>query len=135
MDDITRAIAGLTARPVARRFTLENERMSKMDRLSEKMAKAAGVVGRISSKIEARADSLIARESALEQRTEQVFTPHESILDDAEKGLDAVERKLALLSNDPLQASGSSPEPPPEPPPPLPPSRPAGSAASTEPHP
>ncbi len=84
-DEITRAIAGLTARTVARRFTLENERMGKMDRLSEKMAKAAGVVGRISSKIE-------------------------SILDDAEKGLDAVERKLALLSNDPLQASGSSPE-------------------------
>src|SRR5258708_28485309 len=81
VDDIPRAITSLTARTVARRFTLENERMGKMDRLSEKMAKAAGVVGRISSKIEARADSLIAREGALEQRTDQVFTPHESILD------------------------------------------------------
>jgi hypothetical protein len=81
-----------------------------MDRLSEKLAKAAGVAGRISSKIEARADILIAREGDLEKRTEQVFSPHEGILADAEKGLDAVERQLALLSNDPLGSSGGSPE-------------------------
>src|SRR4051812_48329990 len=81
-----------------------------MDRLSEKLTRAAGVAGRISSKIEARADTLIAREGDLEKRTEQVFSPHEGILADAEKGLDAVERQLALLSNDPLASSGGSPE-------------------------
>lgn len=85
-----------------------------MNRLAEKLAKASGVAGRISTKIEARADSLIAREGELEQRTEQVFSPHEGILADAEKGLDEVEASLRLMSNGaPLELSSDSPASPP----------------------
>ena len=81
-----------------------------MSRLSDKLMQAGGVARRLTTTIEARADSLIARETELEKRTEEVFSPHESILRDAEKGLQAVERQLALLSNDPLESSGASPE-------------------------
>lgn len=77
-----------------------------MSRLGEKLAKAAGVAGRQTSKIEARADAIIARETVIEQRTDQVFAPHEALLTEAEKGLDDVERQLALVTNsDPLASS------------------------------
>ena len=95
---------------IAARFNRENERMAQMDRLTEKLKAAAGVVKRATDNIEARADALIAREAAIAGRTDEVFMPHESILADAEKGLDSVERQLALLSNDPLDGSGRSPE-------------------------
>jgi hypothetical protein len=110
VDQISRAIARLTGLTVGYRLVLENERKFKMSRLSEKLTKAAGVAGRQTVKIEARADSLIAREAVIESKTEQAFAPHEALLSDAEKGLDVVERSLALLSNDPLASSGSSPE-------------------------
>jgi hypothetical protein len=64
---------------------------------------------------------LIAREAALEKRADDVFSHHEAIMGRAETGLDNVESKLALLSNDPLPASLASPLPPP---PVLAPSRP-----------
>jgi hypothetical protein len=118
VDQISRAIAKLTGRTVGYRLLLENERKFKMSRLSEKLTKAAGVAGRQTVKIEARADSLIARETAIESKTEQAFAPHEELLTDAEKGLEAVERSLALLSNNPLADSGGLPEvehpPPPD---------------------
>jgi hypothetical protein len=78
------------------------------DRLAEKLARAAGVAQRATAKIEERADALIARETAIEGRTNAVFAPHEGILAAAEKGLDDVEAKLKLLSNDPLAGSGNS---------------------------
>lgn len=115
-----------------------------MDRLTEKLNKAAGAASRSWGKIEAKADALIAREAALEQRTEQVFAPHEAILDDAEKGLDEVERKLGVMSNDPFGKSAeqptSSPLPPsPEPvsssPPPAPASAPLNQDAQATPQP
>src|SRR6266403_757681 len=61
-----------------------------MDRLSEKLAKAAGVVARQTTRIESKADALIAREAELEARTDKSFDPHNSILDDAERGLDGL---------------------------------------------
>ena len=82
----------------------------KMDRLSEKLKAAGAVVGRQTAKIEARADALIAREAEIEARTDKAFSPHEAVLDDAGRGLDDLERKLALLSNDPLDGSGRSSE-------------------------
>lgn len=130
MADITRELSGLTDRFVAYRFVRLIERGKlDMSRLEEKLAKAAGVVGRQTAKIEARADSLIAREDEIEKRTDAVFTPHESILSTAERGLDGLEDKLRLMSNgDPLQASVASPAAP-EPPAIQQP----GSTASTEP--
>src|ERR1035437_6947913 len=92
VDDLSRAIANLTGCTVGYRIVLENERKFKMSRLSEKLTKAAGVAGRQTVKIEARADSLIAREAVIESKTEQAFAPHEALLSDAEKGLDGVER-------------------------------------------
>jgi hypothetical protein len=81
-----------------------------MSRLAEKLAKAAGVAGRQSAKIEARADLLIAREAEIERRTDEAFVPHEAVLDDAGAGLDALEAKLRLMSNSPLETSGQPPE-------------------------
>lgn len=74
-------------------------------RLAEKLKLAGGVVARQHKKIEDRADAIIAREADIERKTDQAFSPHESMLDAAEKGLDALEHQLAGLSNDPLQAS------------------------------
>jgi hypothetical protein len=97
-----------------------------MSRLADKLAQAGGVVGRQTAKIEARADALIAREAAIEKRTDQLFSPHEAIMDSAETGLNDVEKKLALMSNSPLPASTASPQGlPATPPPPI--SRPVGS--------
>jgi hypothetical protein len=109
MDELEAAIRRRTAYITAYRFMLQNQRMN-MSRLSEKLAKAGGAAKRLSDTIEARADALIARETELERRTEAVFSPHETILSEAESGLDAVERQLALMSNDPLQPSGASQE-------------------------
>lgn len=88
------------------------KRGTDMDRLSEKLAKAAGVVERQTQKIEARADALIAREGDIEKRTDAAFVPHETILGSAEQGLDALEARLRLLSNAPLESSGDSQEVP-----------------------
>ena len=80
-----------------------------MDRLSEKLNRAAGVVGRVTAKLEERADLVIAREDAIDKRGERLFNAKHVVLDSADAGLDAIESKLALLSNDPLESSGSSP--------------------------
>ena len=74
------------------------------DRLAEKLKLAGGVVARQHKKIENRADAVIAREAVIEKKTDKAFLPHETMLDAAEKGLDAFERQLAGLSNDPLQS-------------------------------
>ncbi len=107
VDDITRSIEGLTDRIVVYRAVVQTRKKADMDRLAEKLAKAGGVVNRITAKIEARADALIARENELEERTHSAFSPHEGILSSAERGLDDVEKALALLSNGgpPLEAS------------------------------
>lgn len=105
--EISRLTDGIAALRVV--YGLINRGMD-MDRLSEKLAKAAGVAKRQTDKIEARADALIAREADIEKRTDAAFVPHETILGDAERGLDAVEAQLRLLSNDPLGSSGDSQE-------------------------
>jgi hypothetical protein len=107
--DITEAIAGLTERLHAYRFVrlIELGDIS-VDRLTEKLTKAGGVVARVHANIEARADAVIAREGELNDKAVKAFDPHNAMLDDAQKGLDALERQLALVSNDPLPSSGSS---------------------------
>lgn len=132
LDAITYEVSCLTDRVTAYRFVLLLEGWGlNMDRLSEKLAKAGGVVARVSTKIEARADAIIAREDAIEARTDQVFSPHESILASAEKGLDGVEASLRLMSNGaPLEPSTASPAVMPSEPPA---SQQPGSTASTEP--
>lgn len=101
-NEFIQALNGLTERVVAYRKFVRKQRMS---RLSDKLTKAAGVVQRQTAQIEARADALIEREAIIQKRTHEVFTPHESLLTEAEKGLDEVEKQLALLSNDPLAVS------------------------------
>lgn len=108
-EEISRLSDGIAALRVV--YGLINRGID-MDRLSEKLAKAAGVAKRQTDKIEARADALIAREADIEKRTDQAFSPHEGILSDAEKGLDAVEAQLRLMSNAPLESSGESQEAP-----------------------
>lgn len=84
-----------------------------VDRLAEKLKLAAGVAPRQAAKIEARADAIIAREPALEKKTDATFAPHEAILTSAESGLDALDASLRLMTNggDPLPVSGSSSQP------------------------
>jgi hypothetical protein len=104
-DGITSAIADLTDRTIAFRIC----RTRSMDRLTAKLEAAAGVVGRVTASLEERADLVIAREEAISVRSERLFAAKHAVLDSADAGLDGIEAKLALLSNDPLESSGPSP--------------------------
>jgi hypothetical protein len=111
-DPIIVALEGLIARTIARRFELENERMP-MSRLSEKLAAAAAVAPRQAAKIEARADAIIASEPELEAMTDDAFSAHEALLDEARKGVQDLKHELATMSNHPpLERSEGSPGPP-----------------------
>lgn len=68
-------------------------------RLSEKLKQAGGVVARLHSKIEARADAVIAREQVVDTKIDEAFTPHETMLDDQMQSLDQLEKDLATLTN------------------------------------
>jgi hypothetical protein len=106
-------------------YLLIHERKKRMSRLTDKLTQAAAVAPRQAAKIEARADAIIAREPRIEQRTDEVFSPHEAVLAEAEHGLDTLDHSLRQMSNaDPLQASGGSSSPPPLPQ--------AGAAQSTD---
>jgi hypothetical protein len=79
-----------------------------MGRLTEKLAMAAAVVPRQAAKIEARADAIIAAEADIEKQTDECFSAHESLLEEAQKGLDDLKHQLATMSNNPpLSASKS----------------------------
>ena len=102
MDEITVAIEGLTRRVEGYRvFGLAMERRTEMSRLTEKLAAAAAVAPRQAAKIEARADAIIASEAGLEQMTDDAFSVHEALLDEARKGVQALEHELATMSNNP----------------------------------
>lgn len=109
-----------------------------MGRLDDKWAKAGGVVQRAEQHIEYKLDALIAREDEVSRKTVEVFDRQNGPIDEQMKALDALDRKLDLMSNGgpqgPLPGSGDlqkAPaatvepfEPPPiptEPPPPIPP--------------
>jgi hypothetical protein len=107
--DIAHEVSELTDRIVALRVIATMQREGRLNRLTEKLTLAAGVAQRQTVAIESRADALIAREDTIKKRTDEAFSPHETLLSEAEKGLDAVERALALVSNgDPLPDSGNS---------------------------
>lgn len=106
MDRQQDVIRTLTAHIIAYRFRLENERLARMSRLRDKLELASGVVARVSAKIEAKADEVIAREAVIDGRTEEAFAPHYAHLDDAMAGLDELERELGQMTNDPLKGSG-----------------------------
>jgi len=104
-------------------LTWSTVRAGKMTRLSEKLAAAAAVAPRQATKIEARADRIIAMEPEIERLTDDSFGPHEAMLDEAQRGLDDLRHQLATMSNiPPLSVSGESPA-----------SQPPGSAAPAEP--
>ncbi len=109
MDRQQDVIRRITAHVIAYRFQLENERRN-MSRLTEKLERARGVVGRVSATIEAKADEVIAREEVIARRTQEAFAGHDEHLNDAMAGLDALERELGQISNVvPSNASGASP--------------------------
>jgi hypothetical protein len=110
MDAITRAIAKRTCHIIAMRFRLENERRARMSRLTEKLKTAGVVVGEVYKHAEEHADALIARKDLLKGKTTTTFEAHHAALNEAGKALDAFERDLAQVSNDPLGSSGDSPE-------------------------
>jgi hypothetical protein len=106
--DITQALSERAESLVIER--LLHKKGLTLDRLAEKLALAASIAPRQAAKIEARADALIAREATIEKRTDDVFSPHEKVLDTAEGGLDKLDAALKQMSNggDPLPASGGS---------------------------
>jgi len=82
-----------------------------MGRLEEKMGQVAGAAERITKDLESRADAVLEREGQIKTRSDAYFGRKETILADAEKGLDLAERALALISNghhDPLPDSAAS---------------------------
>ncbi len=95
-----------------RNYTNLRKGLNTMDRLTEKLNQAAGVVGRVTADLESRADFIIERETAITKRGKRVFDAKNSMLDGADKGLDVIERALAVVSNDPLPSSGSSQDAP-----------------------
>lgn len=112
MSRLQERIRGLTCHIIAYRFELENERI-KMDRLSEKVSRASGVVGRLTKKFEVKLDELIARENPVDQRIERTFAAAHGVVDDHLRGLDQLEGQLALISNAPLDGSEKSDGDPP----------------------
>jgi hypothetical protein len=106
-SDITHEVSELTDRVTALRVITTMKREGRLSRLTEKLTKAAGVAARQTTNIEARADAIIAREALIEKRTDEAFSGHEDVLTEAERGLDVVERALAVVSNGPLPDSGN----------------------------
>lgn len=116
MDDIIAAIASATFRLQDLRIVLRAERELGMDRLSEKLALAAQVVATETKKLEDDADKLIARGAEFSKRRQRSFSAQHAVLDSGTKGMDALDSKLGLLSNDPFPSSGNSSDGQPEPP-------------------
>lgn len=80
-----------------------------MDRLAEKMARAAEVVPAQTKALETDVDALIARGDAFAARRQKSFAAQHAVLDTGMKGMDVLDGQLALLSNgDPSAASTSS---------------------------
>lgn len=77
-----------------------------MDRVTEKLKQAAGVVARSNAGLEAEADKLIAREAQFEERKVAAFAPHYRVLDNRNREMDQLEDSLKIVSNqDPLDDS------------------------------
>lgn len=119
-DDFVLELQSLADRLIAFRLVKWLDKRAEMDRLAEKWAKAGGVVGRVEKQIEDKLDALIARETTIGKKTDDVFARTNAPIDDADKALDALDSKLNLLSNGgpdgPLPGSGDSqdaPKPPP----------------------
>lgn len=110
---ITCELRGLTVR--LRAYRIARERVE-MDRVSEKLKQASGVVARANAGLEAEADKLIAREADFEERKAQAFAPHYAVLNSRHREMDQLEDSLKIVSNaDPLQVSDDgSPEVEPE---------------------
>lgn len=106
---ITCELQRLTDRLYA--YRLARERIE-MDRVTEKLKQASGVVARSNAGLEAEADKLIAREADFEERKAQAFAPHYAVLDGRHREMDQLEDSLKIVSNaDPLQVSDDgSPE-------------------------
>jgi hypothetical protein len=83
-----------------------------MDRLTEKFAKAGGVVARVTTHLETKLDELIAREEPVKGRLDRAVAPHHAKLDDQLKDLDAFERQIALIENADPFADGEQADPP-----------------------
>jgi hypothetical protein len=94
---------------VRNEITAFYERSIALDRLTDKFKRAAGVVERVSSSIEADVDGILAREDQLTQKSKRVSSKHHGRLDSRSKNLDQLDAALNLLDNgdpDPLEGSG-----------------------------
>jgi hypothetical protein len=88
------------------------ERVSAMDRLSEKFAKAGGVVARVTKHFETRLDELIAREDPAKGRLDRAVDSRHKLIDQHLADLDGFEKQAALLENADPFADGEAGGPP-----------------------
>jgi hypothetical protein len=95
--DITKAIADRTDSLTIERLLLKKGLT--VDRLKEKLTKAAGVAPRLTVAIEKDADDLIARETQLMTRKDEAFKPHFAVLDSHKRDLDQLEDALKVVEN------------------------------------
>jgi chromosome condensin MukBEF ATPase and DNA-binding subunit MukB len=80
-----------------------------MDRITEKLKHASGVVQRATIKLESEADRLIARAETIDAKISSAFAPHHAALDERNRELDQLEAAPQILSNiDPLAGSGDA---------------------------
>lgn len=98
-DAITQAIADATDHAIAGRVILQTARQIGMERLKEKLAKAAGVAPRLTVAIEKDADDLIARETEMMARKNKAFAGHNEILDSHKRDLNQLEDALKVVEN------------------------------------
>lgn len=106
--ELTQAVADAADRITAARIVHQMVREGNLERLKEKLARAASVAAKATVSIEAEADSLIAREAQIAQRAQKAFAPHHALLDAHARDLDQLEDALKVIANtDPLQGSGS----------------------------
>ena len=99
----------LTDRIIAYRFV----RIIEMVGLTTKLQQASAGVAAQQKAIEARADAIIARTTALAPVIDSAFAPHEALLAEAEQALPQMEHALATLTNGGPPLEPSSPSPPP----------------------
>ena len=85
----------LTDKIIAYRFVRKIEMVG----LTTKLQLAAASVAAQQKTIEARADAIIARTTALAPVIDSAFAPHEALLDEAEQALPQMEHALATLTN------------------------------------
>ena len=72
--------------------------MHHMDKVTEILKRAAGAVDRSEQTLVNKAEELLARETAFEQRVDEAFAPHHSTMDHRFRQMDVLESSLGIVT-------------------------------------